>query len=68
MSVKHIQVFEDDIVYLKCGDYGGEEDIYSIHRITIDKNAIKGNDLDVFLEETTGYPEGYGEEKGEQNG
>ena len=62
MSVKHIEVFEDDVVYLKCVDCEGDEDIVSIHRIIIDKNAIKGDDLDVFVEETTGYPEGYGEE------
>ena len=55
MSVKHLTVFEDDIVYLKCADYNGKEDIYSIHRIIIDKNAIRGDDLDLFVEETTGY-------------
>ena len=62
MTIKRIEVFEDDIVYLKCCDYDGKKDIYSVHRITIDKNAIKGEDLDIFLEETTGYPSEYEEE------
>ncbi len=56
MRKKFIYVHEGDEIFVKCVKYKeGEEDIYSTYRIDITKETVKGEGLDVFLQETTGF-------------